>query len=261
MSADLRASGLYIESLGQGSAVVLLHGFLESSTMWLDLKDRLSSSYLVICIDLPGHGRSPILTKEPSIDLMAQLVHAALQSHKIERASIIGHSMGAYVGLAINDLFPNFVDKLIMLHSKAANDSIETKIKRDKGIEMLQKHPLLYIKESITNLFWTNSMLPFEKEITKLINEAKSGNYQGYIQALIAMKNRADRTNQLREKENIFYIAGKHDPVIPFKISVDEMANMKDSHGSILESAGHMGFIEEKKTCEKMIVAFLNSSD
>jgi pimeloyl-ACP methyl ester carboxylesterase len=259
MTQTQRSPSLNYTIKGNGSPIVMLHGFMESKIIWKRLSERLQSSNRIIVIDLPGHGNSPELKSDFSIDHMARSVYSLLRSLGISQAIFIGHSMGGYVGLALNDLYPESVDKLILLHSKAEGDTKETKLKRDVGIEMLQRHPSLFIQESIKNLFWPSSIERLSIEIKSLISDALSTDYKGYIQALIAMKERPDRLSQLAEKENIFYIAGKHDPVIPFSVSLSEMTHLNIKRTAILENSGHMGFLEEKEKCEQLIVDFINT--
>ena len=81
---------------GKGSVVVLLHGFLENSTMWKDLIPVLSKTNRVITIDLLGHGNTPCLGYVHSMELMAEAVEAILKSLRIRKIKLIGHSMGGY---------------------------------------------------------------------------------------------------------------------------------------------------------------------
>jgi pimeloyl-ACP methyl ester carboxylesterase len=89
---------------GKGKAVVLLHGFLGSHKIWEQTINNLSTSYRVIAIDLPGHGNTECLGYAHSMDLMAKCVKSVLDSLRLKKYIIIGHSMGGYVGLAFADL-------------------------------------------------------------------------------------------------------------------------------------------------------------
>ena len=73
-----KINGLYFEDQGTGLTVVLLHGFMESVFMWESLSERLSKRFRVLCVDLPGHGRSDDLENDFSIDHMALIVRHLL---------------------------------------------------------------------------------------------------------------------------------------------------------------------------------------
>lgn len=254
MIATISGKKVHYLDIGSGRPVILLHGYLESIFMWNSITEMLSKEFRVISIDLAGHGESDPLEKDLSIQHMASLINDLLNSLSIKKASFVGHSMGGYVGLAILNDYPDKVEKLILLHSKSSADSHETRLKRDQGIVMLEQHPTLYIKESINNLFWEKDKSRNSREILKLIEEAKKGNLQGYSEALIAMKNRPDLRHLLKDHKNILFIAGYNDPVIPIELSLSEMQLLDEKSQFTLKKSGHMGFLEERELCEKMII-------
>lgn len=244
---------------GSGNPIILLHGFLESVSMWDSLTKSLSKKSRVISIDLAGHGKSDNLETDISISHMASLVKELLNFLSIKKARFVGHSMGGYVGLSLINSNAEMLEKLVLLHSKASADSHETKLKRDQGVKMLEQHPNLYIKESITNLFWQKDSLGNREDISNLIKEAQKKDGHGYIEALIAMKNRPDLRHLLKEQNKIAFIAGINDPVIPIEISRSEMNVLDKKNQYILHKSGHMGFIEERELCERMILNGLNT--
>ena len=93
--------------IGKGSAVVLLHGFLENSAMWDAIASKLSKKYRVVCIDLLGHGQTENHGYIHAMEDQATMVKAVLNSLKLRKYILVGHSMGGYVGLSFAKLFPN----------------------------------------------------------------------------------------------------------------------------------------------------------
>src|SRR5476649_1131959 len=89
----------YVEA-GQGTPVVLLHGFPLSGAIWHEQQKQLAEQYRVIVPDLRGHGRSPAPAGVYDMDLLARDVLALLDALQIQQAVIMGHSMGGYVTLA-----------------------------------------------------------------------------------------------------------------------------------------------------------------
>jgi pimeloyl-ACP methyl ester carboxylesterase len=86
----------YYES-GAGAAIVLLHGVGLRGDMWRPVADRLAAHYRVIVPDLLGHGESPVPPAEVSLADYASQVAALLRHLGVERAGIVGFSMGAMV--------------------------------------------------------------------------------------------------------------------------------------------------------------------
>ena len=111
------AGGVKLQYLtaGRGPAVVLLHGYAETSRMWRPLMERLAEHFTVIAPDLPGIGGSDI----PSDGL--DMTHAAIRIHElvkglgIEKAAVVGHDIGLMVAYAYAAQFPADTDKLVLM--------------------------------------------------------------------------------------------------------------------------------------------------
>ncbi len=93
--------------------------------MWHDYAVFFSEIYRIITIDLLGHGESECLGYVHEMEENARAVNAVLENLKIEKAIILGHSMGGYVGLAFAELYPEKLQKLVLLNSTSKEDSAE----------------------------------------------------------------------------------------------------------------------------------------
>ena len=114
---------------GKGSAIVLLHGFLENNTMWNEITKVLSKRNKVICIDLLGHGKTENHGYIHTMEDQAEMVKAVLNHLHLRKYIIIGHSMGGYIALAYSKLFPQNIKGLCLMNSTALPDSEEKKNK------------------------------------------------------------------------------------------------------------------------------------
>lgn len=110
-------------------------------------------------IDLPGHGKSELLDQNPSIHAMAQEVQKVLVHLDIQKFTIVGHSMGAYVGLELSQQ-PGF-QKLILLNSNCWSDSEQKKQDRLRVAQLVQHAKSHFIREAIPNLFAEPQLHPF----------------------------------------------------------------------------------------------------
>jgi len=235
------------ETFGKGSAIVLLHGFLESATMWKFLLPQLSKQNTVITIDFPGHGKSEIVSEIHSMELMAEVVDEILKKLEIASATFIGHSMGGYVALACAELFPKKVEKLILLNSTPAADSEEKKENRNRAIKVIDQNPKAFISMAIRNLFAENSREKFSSEIQKLKTEALSFPIEGIKAAIKGMRNRKNRTTILKNFNNEKYIIlAEDDPFLP----IEETQKLAESCGAkvIIIEGSHMSTVENFET-------------
>ena len=94
--ADLRLGSLVVEDSGTGSAVMMVHGLGGSSNSFQTLMDALAG-YRVLRPDLPGAGRSAQRPGRPGLQGLAAAVYEALRAAGLERAHLVGHSMGTLI--------------------------------------------------------------------------------------------------------------------------------------------------------------------
>ena len=146
---------------GEGKTIVFLHGFLESLTMWDYLPlEQLGSRN--IFIDLPGHGKSPLTDKSEhaSLEFMADEVIAVLAHLEVAEFSLVGHSMGAYVGLLIKQKLES-CNLLVLLNSNFWCDNEQKKIDRLRVVKIVLKAKNIYqyalIFFSIWHIFFSVS--------------------------------------------------------------------------------------------------------
>lgn len=229
---------------GKGSAVVLLHGFLENSLMWTDVSKELIKTHRVICIDLLGHGKTPSLGYVHSMELMAEAVHAVLKSLRLRKVTLIGHSMGGYVSLAFAERYPEMVKALCLMNSTAQADSKERNELRSRANEMVKTNFTNMVRMSVANLFKPESLDLFSDQVKWVKEEALKTPVQGYIACMEGMRIRTNRTSILQKINKVFYIIGKYDPVIEYDSIVDE-AKLVNADFVIFEG-GHMSHIENK---------------
>ncbi|WP_304157218.1 alpha/beta fold hydrolase [Mesonia mobilis] len=237
---------------GKGETIVLLHGFLESSTIWKNVVSAFKETHQIIAIDLLGHGKTEKLGYIHSMETMAETVHAVLSELKVEKASIIGHSMGGYVALAFAEKFPQQLEKLILLNSSTVADSEERKENRDRAKRLVKQNKQAFISMAIKNLFTDENRNALRTEINALVEEAVQLPEEYIIASVEGLKNRKDRTEILQQYsgEKII-IAGKNDPVVPFK-EIEAIAEKTNSTFISFED-GHMSYLENEEELLKVL--------
>ena len=240
---------------GEGNAIVLLHGFLENKKMWKDYVSFFSNQYRIITIDLLGHGESDCLGYVHSMEDNARAVHEVLEYLQIKKTTILGHSMGGYVGLAFAELYPESIQKLILLNSTSKEDSPEKKLNRTRAIKAVKQNYVNFVSLAIANLFSENNRTRLADEIEKVKTQALKTPLQGIVASLEGMKIRKDRETLLRE--NLFpvlLILGKKDPVLNYEESITQIENTTAELISFDD--GHMSHIENKEELKKVLSEF-----
>jgi pimeloyl-ACP methyl ester carboxylesterase len=100
---------------GHGPAVILLHGYTQTSRMWRPLIPKLTNRFTVLAPDLPGIGDSDIPKDGLDMKTAAIRIHALAKSLGISKARVVGHDIGLMVAYAYAAQFPSEVEKLVVM--------------------------------------------------------------------------------------------------------------------------------------------------
>src|SRR5437868_9071253 len=113
--APINSLNMYYEIHGQGQPLVLLHGaFSAIGTSFGMVLPGLAKSRQVIAVELQGHGHTADIDRPLTLEQMADDIAALLQYLKIEKADILGYSIGAGVALHLTLRHPEVVRKLVL---------------------------------------------------------------------------------------------------------------------------------------------------
>jgi pimeloyl-ACP methyl ester carboxylesterase len=113
--ADIDGGKIHYTTGGSGPAVILLHGFAETSRMWSPILPVLGAKLTVIAPDLPGIGDSSIPGGGMDMKTAAIQIHDLVRSLGITKARVVGHDIGLMVAYAYAALFPSEVEKLVVM--------------------------------------------------------------------------------------------------------------------------------------------------
>jgi pimeloyl-ACP methyl ester carboxylesterase len=102
---------------GDGPPVVLIHGMVNSSRHWESVALRLGADHTVIAPDLLGHGDSAAVRGDYSLGAHAASIRDLLAAIGIERATIVGHSLGGGVAMQFFYQFPQRTERLVLVSS------------------------------------------------------------------------------------------------------------------------------------------------
>src|ERR1700756_2517510 len=114
-TAEIEGAKLHYLTAGQGTPLILLHGFAETSLMWKPIMPALAERFTVIAPDLPGIGNSDIPTEDLNMKRAAIRIHELARSLGVERAEVVGHDIGLMVAYAYAAQFPAEVTKLVLM--------------------------------------------------------------------------------------------------------------------------------------------------
>ena len=100
---------------GSGPVILLIHGIGDNSTTWATVQSKLAQRFTVIAVDLLGHGQSDKPRADYSVAAYANGMRDLLSVLDIERATVVGHSLGGGVAMQFAYQFPQLVERLVLV--------------------------------------------------------------------------------------------------------------------------------------------------
>lgn len=241
--------------------VVLLHGYLESMLVWDEFVDLLKKDLRVVTLDLPGHGVSMINGEIHTMEYLADCVALTMDALGIDKYSVVGHSMGGYVALAMLDKYAKHLENITLLSSTTSADSQEKCDRRRREIELIKAGKKNTLARLVPHVGFAaqnvNRLKDYIEDIRELILISED---EGVIAILGGMIERKSRGEQLRDSGiPHLFIFGRHDYYIPQEVA-DEMIE-QDPNAKVvwLEESGHMGFYEEPEKCAEAILNMIKA--
>lgn len=250
---------LHYQKVGYGPTVVLLHGFGEDSTIWRNQILRLQSSFQLLVPDLRGTGASAHLTPVQSIEQMADEVIEVLDHEQINNSTIIGHSMGGYVALALAEKYPSYVTGIGLVHSTSYADNEEKKQARTKSIEFIDQNTAAeFMKATIPNLFGEMFKKEHPNEVNALIERGRSFTKEHLIAYYKAMIARPDRTHVIEHaKVPVLYFIGSEDKAVNPADALQQAALPQICQVHLVQGIAHLGMLESSDELNKTVEDFL----
>src|SRR3954451_17889473 len=121
---DLHGHTVVYRTMGSGPPVVLIHGMVNSSRHWRGVAERLAERHTVIAPDLIGHGDSATPRGDYSLGAHATVIRDLLSALGIERATMVGHSLGGGIAMVYFWQFPERVERLALISSGGLGEEV-----------------------------------------------------------------------------------------------------------------------------------------
>ena len=247
---------IYIDDIGKGFPLVLIHGYLGSSEMWFLQKKFLSKNYRIIAPALPGFGESYKIKSLNSINKMAKMLLKLINEKNINKFHLLGHSMGGMIVQEMTKISGEKIKKLICFATGSIGDipgrfePLETtreKLKKDGLKEMVNRIPQNWFVEGSKAKYYY-----FCENAVKNISIETADN------ALVAMKNWRGYENLKNIKQDTLIIWGDKDVSYNFN-QVDTLKkNIPNSKLEIFKGCGHNVHLEEPQKFNETVKNFLS---
>ena len=246
---------IYVDDVGEGYPLVLVHGYLGSSEMWKFQKDYLKNYFRVIAPALPGFGESYKVKSLNSINTMANIILECAEEKKINKFNLMGHSMGGMIVQEIAKVAGDKVNKLICFATGSIGNIPDRFESLDVSIKKLKEEGIKETVKRIPPKWFINGNK--DKNYYLCENAAKETSEETADNALNAMKNWNGLDNLKNIKNETLIIWGDKD--VSYNFDQVEMLNknIPNSRLDIFKGCCHNVHLEEPEKFNKTVKTFL----
>lgn len=263
MRLVVNGAGYNVECAGEGEPLVLLHGFTGSAASWASHLAGLEKNLLLFAIDFLGHGKSDVPQDAERYGMRQTVgdLAALLDELDIERANVLGYSMGGRVALHFAYAFPERVKRLVL---ESASPGLETETERteraasdEASAERIEREGINWFSEYWTNLplFATQSDA-VRKDLKRQRLENNARGLANSLRGLSVGLQESLWEHLPKIKIPTLLVTGELDT--KFTGIGQQMANaMPNAQLKIVRSAGHMVHVEQPDAFDAIVREFL----
>jgi pyruvate dehydrogenase E2 component (dihydrolipoamide acetyltransferase) len=234
-----------------GVPVIFIHGFGGDLDNWLFNIDSIADKHPVIALDLPGHGQSAIKLPGASITALGNFVIDFMKAINVDKAHLVGHSMGGAVAAKVALLDSNRVDTLNLICTAGMGEDINSSYTHgfassESKRELKPFLELLFADSSLVGRQMIDDVLKYKRldGVTNLLLELGGALFGNGKQCEQPVK-------ELSGNHKVLIIVGEKDQIIP-----SQHVKNAPSHAKVqvFSDAGHMTQMEKANEVNKLII-------
>jgi pimeloyl-ACP methyl ester carboxylesterase len=245
----------YVEA-GSGPTVILLHGLGGSTEVWANNMAPLAAQFRVIALDQIGFGKSAKPLVNYRIRTYVDFLDQFCKQLKIERASLVGNSMGGWIAAAFTAVFPDRVDKLVLVDAAGYTPPKTLDMRTLFALNPTTREgmKLLSAKVFYNKLFQTDAMI--EQAMAARLAAGDGYTINSITESIIRGEDFLDDTVKTIKRPTLI-VWGREDGLTPL---VDGERFNKDIAGSklvVFDECGHVPNIEKASQFNAAVIKFL----
>jgi pimeloyl-ACP methyl ester carboxylesterase len=236
----LREQIIHYEVLGRGRPLVFLHGWVGSWRYWVPSMQATSQSFRAYALDLWGYGDS---AKKPlfySLEQQVSLLSEFLNEMGIGKIALIGHGLGAVVGILYSIRNPNLVDRLMAVGLPQNHGSLHPRLRSASPSELAD---WLLARNSISEPLWAEVAKLDPKAIAISLADLDNLNIKQLIQNLAT---------------SCLLVQGMTDPAVEATISEELTELPEQAHYILFEGSAHFPMLDETAKFNRLLADFLS---
>ena len=244
---------------GSGEPIVLIHGFPLSREIWDPQAEKLAGRMRTIRPDLRGMGRSSVPDGPYLMETLAGDIAGVLDALGVERATIVGHSLGGYVAMAFCRMYSERVDRLALVCSRLAEDSPETAKMREDLADRAERDGRIdaIVNAFVPRLFAREALESRSPAVTRARAIAMKNDPRGAAAMLRGMAQRVDSYDIAEELAMpVLIVAGAADPGISLSEAEHVRRAFPHAELRVMNRSGHVPMLEEPEALSEVLMEF-----
>ena len=248
---------LNYEEYGKGEVLLFLHGLGSTKADWDAQVPFFSKKYRVVVVDLRGHGKTSIPSRDYGVRFMTEDIKQLLDVLKIEKTSVVGFSMGGAVAFQLAYDSPQKIKNLVIVNSgpdfnnmgKIGEDLLNnrTEFLKTKGLKALAK-------EIAYNMFPEDTQVDMRNQFEE---RCKENDYDAYYNSFVTLMNWG-LGDKLKEIKTRTLIVASDMDYTPVSFKEEYVKRMPNAELSVIKNSRHGTVIDQPKEFNKVLENFLN---
>jgi pimeloyl-ACP methyl ester carboxylesterase len=275
-SRTLHGKRVAFRRAGEGPPLVLIHGITNSSRSWEPAMRLLARDFDVIAPDLPGHGESARQRGDHSLGGHACVMRDLLHVLGVERATIVGHSLGGGVAMQFSYQFPAMVERLVLVGSGGLGREVSPLIRSaalpfaEQVLPLLTARPLVDGVTAVAGLLGRVGLKPgadlaeISSGIASLGDTERRAAFVRTVRSVISPFGQRVTANDrlyLAAETPTLIVWGDRDPIIPLQHGLDAHEQLPESRLEIFEGAGHFPQLDDPLRFAELLTEFVADTE
>jgi pimeloyl-ACP methyl ester carboxylesterase len=276
VDVSLHGHRVYFNIAGQGPAVVLIHGVAGRASQWDRVLELLAESHTVVAPDLLGHGDSAKPRGDYSLGAHASGIRDLLVGLGIERASVVGHSLGGGIAMQFAYQFPERCERLVLVSSGGLGEEVHVLLRAatlpgSEFVLPLVAHPRVVDAASVIPRALGRIGLRTRPDLTEMARGYQSlSNAEARSAFIHTLRGVIDPRGQRINASDRLYLAsmmptliiwGCRDRIIPVEHAQPTHEGMPGSTLELVDDAGHFPHLDDPLRFARTLEAFFHATN
>ena len=238
---------------GRGEPLMLVHGYQSDSKIWNPLVSLLEKQYYLIIPDLPGHGASQLVHPVNSMNLLGDILLRIAISERLEKFTLVGHSMGGYASLHFAEKNPNLLKQLFLINSHPFADHFTKVLNRSREANLIEDgRKEFLIKGFAKDNFAKETKIKRLDIVYWAMHLSLEQDEKGMLADLAGMMARNSKEHFLKKaKFPVGILLGKEDKILS-ELGIESLEDKRIKIHQ-LDNCGHMSMVERPDAIAEII--------